>query len=86
LNKVNLAAGRPPLPSLIVTGNKSFLDWGEIFNNHFLTTAVLNHPLHHATMLNVKGEGYRMKEKCRAGLFGQPESVEYATLEVEMAN
>jgi DNA replication protein DnaC len=56
--------------SLIVTSNKSFLDWGEVFNDHVLATAILDRLLHHATTLNVKGESYRLKEKRRAGLLG----------------
>ena len=54
--------------SLIVTSNKSFLDWGEIFNDHVLATAILDRLLHHATTLNIKGESYRLKEKRRAGI------------------
>lgn len=60
--------------SLIVTSNKSFLDWGEVFNDHVLATAILDRLLHHATALNIKGESYRLKEKRRAGLLGQPKS------------
>jgi DNA replication protein DnaC len=59
--------------SLIVTSNKSFLDWGEVFNDHVLATAVLDRLLHHATTLNIKGESYRLKEKRRAGLLGRPQ-------------
>lgn len=58
--------------STIVTSNKSFLDWGEIFNDHVLATAILDRLLHHATTLNIKGESYRLKEKRRAGLLGRP--------------
>lgn len=58
--------------SLIVTSNKSFLDWGEVFNDQVLATAILDRLLHHATTLNVKGESYRLKEKRRAGLLGRP--------------
>jgi DNA replication protein DnaC len=57
--------------SLIVTSNKSFLDWGEIFNDHVLATAILDRLLHHSTTLNIKGESYRLKEKRKAGLLGQ---------------
>jgi len=57
--------------SLIVTSNKSFLDWGEVFNDHILATAVLDRLLHHATTLNIKGESYRLKEKRKAGLLGR---------------
>ena len=58
--------------SLIVTSNKSFLDWGEIFNDHVLATAILDRLLHHSTTLNIKGESYRLKEKRKAGLLGRP--------------
>lgn len=57
--------------SLVVTSNKSFLDWGDIFNDHVLATAILDRLLHHATTLNIKGESYRLKEKRRAGLLTQ---------------
>jgi DNA replication protein DnaC len=58
--------------SLIITSNKSFLDWGEIFNDHVLATAILDRLLHHSTTLNIKGESFRLKEKRRAGLLEQP--------------
>jgi DNA replication protein DnaC len=57
--------------SLIVTSNKSFLDWGETFNDPVLATAVLDRLLHYSTTLNIKGESYRLKEKRRAGLLGR---------------
>jgi DNA replication protein DnaC len=58
--------------SLIVTSNKSFLDWGDVFaNDQVLATAILDRLLHHATSLNIKGESYRLKEKRRAGLLGR---------------
>ena len=58
--------------SLVVTSNQSFLDWGEVFHDHVLATAILDRLLHHATTLNIKGESYRLKEKRRAGLLGRP--------------
>lgn len=58
--------------SLILTSNKSFIDWGEIFGDQVLATAILDRLLHHATTLNIKGESYRLKEKRKAGLLGQP--------------
>ena len=56
---------------LFRSSNKSFLDWGEVFNDHVLATAILDRLLHHATTLNIKGESYRLKEKRRAGLLGR---------------
>ncbi|MCL6499683.1 MAG: IS21-like element helper ATPase IstB [Firmicutes bacterium] len=57
--------------SLIVTSNKSFADWGEVFHDQVLATAILDRLLHHATTLNIKGESYRLREKKKAGLLGQ---------------
>jgi len=56
--------------SLIITSNKSFVDWGEIFHDQVLATAILDRLLHHCTTLNIKGESYRLKEKRKAGLLG----------------
>lgn len=58
--------------STIITSNKSFLDWGEMFKDPVLATAVLDRLLHYSTTLNIKGESYRIKEKRRAGLLGNP--------------
>ena len=68
----------------MATSNKSFLDWGEIFNDQVLATAILDRLLHHSTTLNVKGESYRLKEKRKAGLFGRgPDQKALATDEKE---
>jgi DNA replication protein DnaC len=55
--------------SIIITSNKNFVDWGEIFNDQVLATAILDRLLHHCTTLNIKGESFRLKEKRRAGSF-----------------
>lgn len=54
--------------SMILTSNKGFIDWGDIFGDHVLATAILDRLLHHATTFNIKGESYRLKERRRAGL------------------
>ncbi len=62
--------------SLVLTSNKSFVDWGEMFGDQVLATAILDRLLHHATTLNIKGESYRLKEKRKAGLLGRSEAKE----------
>ncbi|WP_231369672.1 ATP-binding protein, partial [Escherichia coli] len=47
---------------------KGFADWGEMFGDHVLATAILDRLLHHSTTLNIKGESYRLKEKRKAGV------------------
>lgn len=54
--------------SIILTSNKSFSDWGDVFGDHVLATAILDRLLHHSTTINIKGESYRLKEKRKAGL------------------
>jgi len=57
--------------SLIVTSNKRFIDWGEVFHDTVLATAILDRLLHQSTTLNIKGDSYRLKEKRKAGLLGR---------------
>jgi DNA replication protein DnaC len=71
-----LVARRYEHASLIVTSNKSFLDWGEVFNDPVLATAVLDRLLYYSTTLNIKGESYRLKEKRKAGLLGRTNAKE----------
>lgn len=54
--------------STILTSNKSFTDWGEVFGDQVMATAILDRLLHHSTTLNIKGESYRLKDKRKAGL------------------
>jgi len=74
-----LVAKRYEKAATVLTSNKSFLDWGEVFGDPVLATAILDRLLHHATTVNIKGESYRLKEKRRAGLLGtkaKPEPAE----------
>ncbi|RFM87151.1 transposase, partial [Salmonella enterica subsp. enterica serovar Heidelberg str. CFSAN002071] len=48
--------------SIILTSNKGFADWGEMFGDNVLATAILDRLLHHSTTLNIKGESYQLKE------------------------
>jgi DNA replication protein DnaC len=66
-----LVARRYERASLIITSNKSFLDWGEVFHDPVLATAILDRLLHYSTTMNIKGESYRLKEKRKAGLLGR---------------
>jgi hypothetical protein len=70
--------------SMILFSNKTFVDWGDIFGDQVLATAILDRLLHHATTLNIKGESYRLKEKRKAGLLGR--SVNAKPLHAESPN
>ena len=50
--------------ALIITSNKAFKDWPEIFNNDAtLTSAILDRLLHHAETVLIEGDSYRMKDQ-----------------------
>jgi DNA replication protein DnaC len=56
--------------SVVVTSNKGFSEWGEIFaGDPVIASAILDRLLHHSHVLNIRGESYRLKEKRQAGLF-----------------
>lgn len=55
--------------SLILTSNKSFGEWGEIFaGDAVMASAALDRLLHRSTVVNIRGESYRLKEKRQAGI------------------
>lgn len=49
--------------SIIITSNKTFEEWGEIFPDPVLTSAILDRVIHHCNLIQIKGESYRMKEQ-----------------------
>jgi len=59
--------------ALILTSNRSFSQWNEIFGDPVIATAILDRVLHHSTTINIKGNSYRLKEKVKAGLIREPE-------------
>jgi hypothetical protein len=59
--------------SIILTSNKSYGDWGSIFGDPIIATAILDRLLHHSTTINIRGKSYRLKDRRRAGLLPRPE-------------
>ena len=51
---------------MILTSNKSFGAWGEVFGDRVIATAILDRLLHHSTIVNIKGESYQIgRASCR---------------------
>ena len=63
-----LVARRYERGSMLVTTNQLVTQWGAIFGDEVLATAILDRLLHHSHTLLIKGESYRLKQKKRAGL------------------
>jgi DNA replication protein DnaC len=49
--------------SLIVTSNKPFSAWGEIFGDDVTAAAMIDRLVHHAEILALKGDSYRLKDR-----------------------
>src|SRR5947209_6519850 len=63
-----LVSARYERGSIILTSNKSYGEWGSIFGDPIIATAILDRLLHHSTTINIRGESYRLKDRRRAGL------------------
>ncbi len=48
--------------SLIITSNKSFVEWGTVLGDDVLATAILDRLLHHADVITINGPSYRLKD------------------------
>lgn len=59
--------------ALILTSNRSFSQWNEIFGDTVIATAILDMILHHSTTISINGNSYRLREKVKAGLIKEPE-------------
>jgi DNA replication protein DnaC len=58
-----LVARRYERASLIVTSNKPFSAWGEIFGDDAVAIAMVDRLVHHAELLSLKGDSYRLKDR-----------------------
>lgn len=47
--------------SIIITSNKSFKEWDDIFFDQVLATAIIDRIIHHCHTIIIQGESYRMK-------------------------
>ncbi len=54
--------------STIYTSNKPFSEWGKILGDSVMASAVLDRILHHCTVINIKGESYRLKDRRKNSL------------------
>ncbi len=46
--------------SIIITSNKCFGDWQELFGDPVIATAILDRLLHHSKVINIEGHSYRL--------------------------
>jgi DNA replication protein DnaC len=66
--------------SVILTSNLSFGDWDQSFDdNAALTSAMLDRLLHHAHVIQIRGESYRLRDARQSGLIGSKANATQAT-------
>src|SRR5450631_1742806 len=59
----SLVSARYERASMIVTSNKPFSAWGEIFGDEVVAVAMIDRLIHHAEILSLKGDSYRLKDR-----------------------
>jgi DNA replication protein DnaC len=69
--------------SIVLTTNRGIADWGTIFEDTTVAAAILDRLLHHATVLSITGDSYRMRRHrdainaLRPALTGRPQGGEF---------
>src|ERR1700712_2505858 len=54
--------------SILITSNRSVSEWGGVFGDAVVATAILDRMLHHSAVITIRGDSYRLREKRRSGL------------------
>jgi len=54
--------------AILLTSNRSVGEWGAVFGDPVVATAILDRLLHHSHVITIRGDSYRMHEKRRRGL------------------
>ena len=56
--------------SILLTSYRSVGEWGEVFRDAVVATAILDRLLHHSHVITIRGDSYRLRQKRRSGLLG----------------
>lgn len=66
-----LVSSRYEYASLVLTSNLAFSRWGEVFSDATVASAMIDRIVHHAEVLNLTGNSYRLRNKTRTQLQAQ---------------
>lgn len=56
--------------SMLITTNQAIPQWGHVFGDDMIASAILDRVLHHSHALLIQGDSFRLRQKKRAGLLG----------------
>lgn len=68
-----LMARRYEHASTVLTSNKSFSEWGEVFGDEVMAAALVDRLVHHCHIVNIRGNSYRMKNHADLRLASTPQ-------------
>ena len=54
--------GRYETGSIIITTNRKFKDWGSLFGDSVMASAIIDRIVHHAAIIKIDGDSYRIKD------------------------
>jgi IstB-like ATP binding protein len=60
-----LVARRYERGSILLTSNKAFSEWGSVFGDDVLASAILDRLLHHCDVIAINGPSYRLKDRLK---------------------
>jgi DNA replication protein DnaC len=66
-----LVSRRNERGSLLVTSNRPVGEWGSVFGDPVVTTAILDRLLHHCHVVTIRGDSYRLERKREEGVFSE---------------
>jgi DNA replication protein DnaC len=66
-----LVSRRYETGAMLITSNRSVAEWGAVFSDPVVATAILDRLLHHSHVLTIRGDSYRLRAKRKSGLITQ---------------
>lgn len=63
-----LVSRRYETGAMLITSNRSVAEWGTVFADPVVATAILDRLLHHSHVLTIRGDSYRLRAKRKRGL------------------
>lgn len=67
-----LVSRRYETGATLITSNRSVAEWGTVFGDAVVATAILDRLLHHSHVLTIRGDSYRLRAKRKSGLIKAP--------------
>ena len=75
-----LVSRRYETGAMLITSNRSVAEWGTVFADPVVATAILDRLIHHSHVLTIRGDSYRLRAKRQSGLIKAPLAGDAATV------